>query len=194
MKIWRSNSKTLGATCVRFWALLAVIAGFTGLTAAETRVSIYPTVAAAGGGRSSGGKIEISGTVGQPGAGPPMRSKNFSVTSGFWNLPALVQVAGASTAVPVTISNERGGVTLAAVAGAPKSVAPTVARETESLVVSWPTDAGGLTLESTTDISGEVRWAAVGKVLTPADGWNRVRVPFTEGQRFFRLRTGDAAR
>ncbi len=118
MKIWRSNSKTLGGgTCgrgcgdgkPRFWALLAVIAGFTGLTAAETRVSIYPTVAAAGGGRSSGGKIEISGTVGQPGVGPPMRSKKLSVTSGFWNLSALVQVAGASTAVPVTISNERAG-------------------------------------------------------------------------------------
>lgn len=78
---------------------------------------------------------------------------------------------------------------MATVAGAPKSVAPTVARETESLVVSWPTDAGGLTLESTTDISGEVHWSAVGEVLAPADGWNRVRVPFTEGQRFFRLRT-----
>ena len=62
----------------------------------------------------------------------------------------------------------------------------------ESLVVSWAADAGGLTLESTTDISGAVPWSVVGEVLPSGVGMNRVRVPFTESQRFFRLRVGES--
>ena len=157
-------------------------------------VSIDPTVASAGGGRSSGGKFVISGTVGQPGAGPVESGSKLSVAGGFWNLPALVRVAVAvaSEPVAVTIHKEWVGVPGTAAGGDPKSVAPAVVREMESLVVSWAADAGGLTLESTTDISGAVPWSVVGEVLPSGDGMNRVRVPFTESQRFFRLRVGES--
>lgn len=126
--------------------------------------------------------------MGQPGAGPSMGAGKLSMTSGFWNLPARVQVAVASTAVAVTISSDRAAVPSAAVADAPKSLAPAVTQETENLVVSWPVDAVGLTLESTTDLGAEGQWTVVGDLLPTTEGLQRVRVPFSGAQRFFRLR------
>ena len=50
-----------------------------------------------GGGTSTGGVYQISGTIGQPDAGPTMSGGNFSVSGGFWALPTAVQVTGAPT-------------------------------------------------------------------------------------------------
>ena len=41
-----------------------------------------------GGGTSTGGSYEISGTIGQPDAGGPMTGGNFSLTGGFWPGPS----------------------------------------------------------------------------------------------------------
>ena len=37
-----------------------------------------------GGGLSSGGSYSVTGTVGQPDAGPPMHGGRFTVRGGFW--------------------------------------------------------------------------------------------------------------
>ncbi len=37
-----------------------------------------------GGGTSAGGTFELSGTIGQPDAGPEMTGGTFSLTGGFW--------------------------------------------------------------------------------------------------------------
>jgi hypothetical protein len=50
---------------------------------------------AGGGGTSSNGEFEVSGTIGQPDAGGPMTNGQFSITGGFWVLPNVVQTAGA---------------------------------------------------------------------------------------------------
>jgi hypothetical protein len=50
-----------------------------------------------GGGTSTGGVYAVSGTIGQPDAGPNMSGGNFTVTGGFWALPVAVQVGGAPT-------------------------------------------------------------------------------------------------
>ena len=50
-----------------------------------------------GGGTSTGGVYSVSGTIGQPEAGDPMTNGQYSVTGGFWALPAAVQVIGAPT-------------------------------------------------------------------------------------------------
>ena len=47
-----------------------------------------------GGGTSTGGVYSVSGTIGQPDAGPVMTGGNYSLQGGFWALYA-VQVPGA---------------------------------------------------------------------------------------------------
>jgi len=48
-----------------------------------------------GGGTSSGGVYSVSGTIGQPDAGPPMTGGPYTVMGGFWALPEAVQTPGA---------------------------------------------------------------------------------------------------
>jgi hypothetical protein len=50
-----------------------------------------------GGGTSTGGVYSVSGTIGQPDAGPTMTNGQYSVTGGFWALPMAVQTPGAPT-------------------------------------------------------------------------------------------------
>jgi hypothetical protein len=49
---------------------------------------------AGGGGASSNGQYSVTGTIGQPDAGPAMTGGGYSVTGGFWSLIA-VQMPGA---------------------------------------------------------------------------------------------------
>jgi hypothetical protein len=52
---------------------------------------------AGGGGTSTGGLYQVSGTIGQHDAGGPMTGGNYSLTGGFWVLPAAVQIVGGPT-------------------------------------------------------------------------------------------------
>jgi hypothetical protein len=52
---------------------------------------------AGGGGASTNGQYSISGTIGQPDAGPVMTNGQFSLAGGFWVLPIAVQTLGAPT-------------------------------------------------------------------------------------------------
>lgn len=57
-----------------------------------------------GGGTSTGGVYSVTGTIGQPDAGPTLTNGPYSVTGGFWALPTAVQTSGAPTLtiVPAT--------------------------------------------------------------------------------------------
>ena len=50
---------------------------------------------AGGGGTSTGGTYQVSGTIGQPDAGGVMTGGNYYVTGGFWALVNVVQTPGA---------------------------------------------------------------------------------------------------
>ena len=50
-----------------------------------------------GGGTSSNGTYQVSGTIGQPDASAAMSGGNYSVTGGFWALINVVQTPGAPT-------------------------------------------------------------------------------------------------
>ena len=50
-----------------------------------------------GGGTSTGGTYQVSGTIGQHDAGGPMTGGNYSLTGGFWALISVVQTPGAPT-------------------------------------------------------------------------------------------------
>ena len=50
-----------------------------------------------GGGTSTNGSYQVSGTIGQPDASGAMSGGNYSVTGGFWALINVVQTPGAPT-------------------------------------------------------------------------------------------------
>jgi len=74
----------------------AVLSAGLGLTALAQFAIPWYTVDG-GGGTSTGGVYSVSGTIGQPDAGPTMTNGQFSVTGGFWALPQVVQTPGAPT-------------------------------------------------------------------------------------------------
>jgi hypothetical protein len=50
-----------------------------------------------GGGTSTGGAYSVTGTLGQPDAGPAMAGGTFTLTGGFWALPVAVQTTNGPT-------------------------------------------------------------------------------------------------
>lgn len=95
---------------------------------------------AGGGGASTGGVYSMSGTIGQPDAGAPMTSGQYSVTGGFWALPVAVQVVGGPT---LTIVSAAPG--LAAISWAPNT-AGYVLQESSSLsAAAWTNSLSGAT-------------------------------------------------
>ena len=50
-----------------------------------------------GGGTSTNGPYSLSGTIGQPDAGPTMTNGPYALTGGFWALPQAIQTEGAPT-------------------------------------------------------------------------------------------------
>jgi hypothetical protein len=86
-----------GATPVLLWlALLLATLNFPLSTLFAQSYSIdWHTIDGGGGGTSTGGVYSVSGTIGQPDAGPTMTNGSYSVTGGFWALPTVVQTPGA---------------------------------------------------------------------------------------------------
>lgn len=117
---------------------------------------------AGGGGASTGGVYQVSGTIGQPDAGAAMMGGNFSVTGGFWSLIAAVQSPGA----PLL------------------TVALT---QTNTAVVSWPSPSTGFALQQNSSV-GTTNWTDVG--LSPNDNGTTkiVVVPASPGNKFYRLK------
>ena len=113
-----------------------------------------------GGGTSTGGVFSVSGTIGQPDAGPRMAGGSFSIDGGFWGIVAAVPTPGA----PLL------------------SIFRTA---TNTVIVSWPSPSPGFNLQVNGDLSTS-NWVNAG---TPSDnGTNKfliVNPPI--GNRFFRL-------
>jgi hypothetical protein len=60
---------------------------------------------AGGGGTSTGGTYQVSGTIGQPDASGALTGGNYSVTGGFWALINVVQTPGAPTLYVTHVGN-----------------------------------------------------------------------------------------
>lgn len=74
--------------------LFLLALGLTSGARAQTYAVNWSTIDG-GGGTSTGGVYSVSGTMGQPDAGPTMTNGAFAVTGGFWPLPTVVQTPGA---------------------------------------------------------------------------------------------------
>ena len=81
---------------------------------------------AGGGGTSTGGTYQVSGTIGQPDASGVMTGGNYSLTGGFWSLIA-VQTPGAPL-LTITYSGNQA-------------------------IVSWPPSVTGWTLQTNSNLS-----------------------------------------
>src|ERR1039457_7002310 len=82
---------------------------------------------AGGGGTSTGGTYQVTGTIGQPDAGSAMSGGQYSVTGGFWSLIAVIQTAGA--------------------------LKLTIAHSGNSVTVSWPLGSGGFALQQNNNVA-----------------------------------------
>ena len=114
-----------------------------------------------GGGTSTGGVYSVSGTIGQPDAGPTMSGGNYSVDGGFWSIIAAVQTPGAPL-LSITRSNS-------------------------AVVVFWPAPATGFVLQENL-VLGTTNWTDVGTLPTTNGPNLEVVVPSPVGNRVYRLR------
>ncbi len=113
-----------------------------------------------GGGTSTGGTYQVSGTIGQHDAGGPMTGGSYSLTGGFWALISVVQTPGLPNLTITFVS--------------PNSV-----------VVSWP-NTGSYTLQQNTNVAGG-GWTTSGYPITTTDGTNSITITPPTGNLFFRL-------
>ncbi len=115
---------------------------------------------AGGGGTSTGGTYNVSGTIGQPDAGGPMTGGNYSLTGGFWALISVVQSPGAPT---LYISHSGNSVT-----------------------VFWQV-VSGWSLQQNNNLTLPANWTASGGVTT-SNGTNYLNLTSSPGNLFFRLK------
>jgi len=114
-----------------------------------------------GGGTSTGGVYQVSGTSGQPDAGQ-MSGGNFSLTGGFWSLIAVVQTPGAPL-LTITLNHQLSTIT-----------------------VSWPSPSTDWKLQQNSNLlTGS--WVDSGLAVSD-DGTNKsVTISSPAGNLFFRL-------
>ena len=114
---------------------------------------------AGGGGTSTGGTYQVSGTLGQPDASGAMTSGSYSLTGGFWSLYA-VQTPGAP--------------------------ALTITHSGNSVKVLWPYPSIGWTLRQNSDLT-TANWTTSGGISN--DGTiNFITITSPTGNMFFRLK------
>ena len=116
---------------------------------------------AGGGGPSTGGTYQVSGTIGQHDAGGPMTGGNYSLTGGFWALISVVQTAGLPL-LTITLNSQLSTVT-----------------------VSWP-NTGTYTLQQNSNLAGG-SWTTSGYTITTSNGTNSITITPPTGNLFFRL-------
>lgn len=114
----------------------------------------------AGGGTSTGGTYQVSGTIGQPDAGGPMSGGSYSLTGGFWSLISLVQTPGLPDLTITHIGN--------------------------SVIVSWP-NTGSYSLQQNANLASAGGWTTSGYSITLNNGTNSITISPPTGRLFFRL-------
>lgn len=112
-----------------------------------------------GGGTSTGGVFQVSGTVGQHDAANTISGGNYSVTGGFWSLVSVIQSVGAPTLTITHVGN--------------------------TVKVSWPYPSSGWTLEQTADLKS-ASWSNSGGVSNDGSN-NSITLISPTGNLFFRL-------
>lgn len=141
-------------------ALLLSTLIFQPLTASAQPYSIDWYKIAGGGGTSTGGTYQVSGTIGQPDASGAMTGGNYSLTGGFWSLIAVVQTGGAPTLYITSSGN--------------------------TVTVYWQ-DVSGWSLQQNSNLNSLGGWS-VNSSWTTSNGTNYLYITPPVGNLFFRLK------
>ncbi len=112
-----------------------------------------------GGGTSTGGTYQVSGTIGQHDAGGPMTGGSYSLTGGFWALFSVVQTPGAPTLYITGSGN--------------------------TVTVYWQ-DVSGWSLQQNNNLTVPAGWTSSSGVTT-SNGTNYLNLTSPTGNLFFRL-------
>ncbi len=156
----RSHKRCRCARSARLWLWRLIILHSTFCFQALGQYSIDWHKIAAGGGTSTGGTYQVTGTIGQPDAGSAMSGGQYSVTGGFWSLIAAVQTPG--------------------------SPELTVTHSGNSVIVSWPYPSAGFVLQQNNSLS-TTNWTASGLTITTTGSTNSISITAPTGTLFFRL-------
>jgi hypothetical protein len=116
---------------------------------------------AGGGGTSTGGTYQVSGTIGQADASGPMTGGSYAVTGGFWRLINVVQTPG----VPILIITPNGA---------------------NSVKLLWANTGTYTLLQATSLANGN--WTTNSSSVTTLNGTNFITISPPTGNLFFRLR------
>ena len=84
-------------TCLQTTLLAIAVACLLPAKASAQSYNIDWYKVSGGGGTSTGGTYQVSGTIGQPDASGAMTGGNYSLTGGFWALLQVLQTPGAPT-------------------------------------------------------------------------------------------------
>lgn len=152
----RQLGPTGGARLLGFILLLSAFC----LSAVGQSYSIDWYKIAGGGGTSTGGAYQVSGTIGQPDASGALTGGSYSLTGGFWSLIAVVQTAGLPNL--------------------------TITHSGNSVIVSWPA-TGSYTLQQNSNLAVSAGWATSGYSITTSNGTNSITITSPAGKLFFRL-------
>ncbi len=114
-----------------------------------------------GGGVSSGGQFQLSGTVGQPDAGT-LAGGTFKLEGGFWSGITVLQTPGAPVLKIRLVSPEK-------------------------VVISWPVNVTGFTLEECT-MSAKAGWDATKEPIVDTATEHTVTIPGAGVIKCFRLK------
>jgi hypothetical protein len=142
-----------------FLLLLAVLGLIPAISFAQ-QYSIDWYKIAGGGGTSTGGTYQVSGTIGQHDASGAMTGGSYSLTGGFWSLISVVQTAGLPNL--------------------------TITHAGNSIIVSWP-NTGSYTLQQNSNLAAVAGWTASGYAITTNNGTNNITITPPAGNLFFRL-------
>jgi hypothetical protein len=139
-----------------------VCAALFDLNAAAQNYSIDWYKIAGGGGTSTGGAYQVSGTIGQPDANGALSGGQYSMTGGFWSLISVVQTAGLPNL--------------------------TITRAGKNVVVSWPNTGNYTLLQNTicTNVTSAA-WVPSGYAITTSNGTNSITISPPTGNLFFLL-------
>lgn len=140
--------------------LLALGTGLLAATALTQPYAVDWHKLAGGGGTSSAGPYQVSGTLGQPDAGAILTNGSYAVTGGFWS-PFAVQTAGAPwLRIFLTTTN--------------------------TAVVAWPAPSADYVLQESPTLES-TPWINTTNMVSVVAGENQVIVPRSAGTHFYRL-------
>ncbi len=117
---------------------------------------------AGGGGMSTGGVYSVSGTIGQPDAGP-MSGGNFILEGGFWSIIAAVQTPGSPLLRVVHTS-------------------------TNTVIVAWLTPTLNYSLQQNAAV-GTTNWTGVTNQVNFVGPESQVMISPPVGNQFYRLKS-----